>query len=244
MNKIEEEHQAKLRQLDSLKEQQNSFISDSGSDILGNASNKPTTTFVANFDVFDLKNETQTPSDGVANKTAQLSLEDKERLAFQREQTERMKTQSMLVPQVNNSMSTTTKISTEPKNLTNTLINSNLNMFGSALGTTPRPSVNMGPTATPLQQQQFGVFSQTTRPQSSSNLSSLDNITIPNLTRKPQQTLNSMKPSTSYNASLSQPSMINFGMSPSNSLTFGNNNKSTNNSTKQLSQTELEEFLN
>lgn len=229
--------------MDSLKEQQNSFINDSGSDILGTANTAINNNkFVANFDVFDMKNEPQLSSNSVANKAANLTLEDKERLAYQKEQTERMKNQTMLMPQVSNSMIISSQTSTEPKNLTSTLINSNLNMFSSA-GLPARPSINPTPIQFSRQpQQQFAVFNQSTRPQSSNNLSSLDNIAIPNLTKKPQQTLNSMRPVTMSSTSLSQPSMINFGLSPSNSINF--TNKSTNNSTKQLSQTELEEFLN
>ena len=95
LNRIEEEHQAKLRQLDSIKVQQDSFFTapDKSSDT--KSQQQPFDPFKLNE---SLDNNTNQASNADLNKNfSTLSLDEKERLAFQKEQAERLKSEQMLM---------------------------------------------------------------------------------------------------------------------------------------------------
>ncbi|KAI2802790.1 SCY1-like protein 2 [Blomia tropicalis] len=101
LSKIEEEHQAKLQQLDSIKVQQDSFFQQQTNE--NGIKNFPT-----NLDPFDLSSNDQSATSVPIPQNKNLSLEDKERIANQQEQLKR-----------------------QAIDLTSTLINANLNMFPS-----------------------------------------------------------------------------------------------------------------
>lgn len=237
LSKIEEEHQAKLRQLDSIKVQQDSFFTDSNS---VTATNTATNQSSAPFDLFELNQSlsSQKSSPSTEKPVNCMSLDEKQSLAFQREQNERLKNEKPLFEK-----SEPSKVSSQPKDLTSVLINANLNLMSkpvvsqaSSFGdfqnhTTFQPMNNVQPMQI-NNVQPMNNAQQASRP----NLSSLDNLC--NLSQKPsQQTLNSMR--------TCQTSFGNLGpqFSPMSSgiARYG---PQSSQPAKQLSKHELDEFLN
>lgn len=229
LNKVEEDHQSKLQQLDSIKVQQDSFFQ-------SGENNKPISTDPFNFDAVS----TTLPKNG--DGTAVLSLDDKERLAFQKEQQQRLNNEQPLVPQTKPSLMANTKSSSQAKDLTSTLISANLNMlprnqsFTSSSNSMSFANFNSQPIANrPASEHQL-ANSGSSKP----NMSAFDSLIIPNLSQKATgQSLNAMKTDNFTSAS---------SMNANSSLSFPIMNNVSNNqsssSSKQLSKSELEEFLN
>lgn len=247
LNKIEEEHQAKIRQLDSIKVQQDSFFTDQQQQQVNGTGDQKS------FDPFKL-NDTPANNNGdktTVNSHGPLSLDEKERLAFEKEQSERLKMNeqhTMLWMGGNvsaqNSEPLKSSQNSKPlptKDLTDLLINSNLNLMS-------KPSTQSFPTNGQLS----NVFSSfpahqfnqqpPSQQQQKPNYSALDNISIPNIgSKSTPQTLNSMKQSTINHHHHTQ------SLSPIRTMKTMNtvqSNIQSSKSTKQLSKSELEEFLN
>ncbi|XP_017474626.1 PREDICTED: SCY1-like protein 2 [Rhagoletis zephyria] len=233
LSKVEEDHQTKLQQLDSIKVQHDSFFTSS-------ESNKPATSG-ANFDPFNFNSVSAAlPPQNLSNGSASgvLSLGDKERLAFQKEQQQRLNSEQPLIPQTNSSLSNKNS-SNQAKDLTSTLISANLNMlpksssssgFTSNISSTGFANFNTQPIS---HQGSTQLTNNSISSNSKPNMSSLDSLVILNSgqSRITGQSLNAMK------STVGAPSISSFA-----------NNVSTNHqssqSSKQLSKSELEEFLN
>lgn len=233
LSKVEEDHQTKLQQLDSIKVQHDSFFTSS-------ESNKPATSG-ANFDPFNFNSvSAASPPQNLSNGSASgvLSLGDKERLAFQKEQQQRLNNEQPLIPQTNSSLSNKNS-SNQAKDLTSTLISANLNMlpksssssgFTSNISSTGFANFNTQPIS---HQGSTQLTNNSISSNSKPNMSSLDSLVILNSgqSRITGQSLNAMK------STVGAPSISSFA-----------NNVSTNHqssqSSKQLSKSELEEFLN
>lgn len=226
LNKVEEDHQSKLQQLDSIKVQQDSFFQSS-------ENNKPTSTDPFNFDAIS----TALPKNG--DGAAVLSLDDKERLAYQKEQQHRLNNEQPLVPQAKSSLMTNTNSNNQAKDLTSTLISANLNMlprnqsFTSSSNSMSFANFNSQPIVNrQASEQHLTNVNSSSKP----NMSAFDSLVMPNLSQKASgQSLNAMK------------TVNSIGVSSMNASHFMNNNLSSNQSSlssKQLSKSELEEFLN
>ena len=249
LSKVEEEQHIKLEQLNSIKAQQNSLFNSiktsPSADCLSNLTNISSPVVTNN-----------------SNTTA-LSLEEKERLSKQSEQNERLRTQSPLIPQTAKPLQEQSK----PKDLTSTLINSNLSHLSLNSNSRQMPANNMGFsqsfTSPPLNNQlnafpfqsqmqtnsvqypssgfpsmSAPIGQQTIRP----NLSAFDNIVIPDLktstTSQPMRTMNA-------NTTPFLNNSTNMAFNQQNSQTFGPfvDSNSSGKQAKQLSRSELEDFL-
>ncbi|XP_054159114.1 SCY1-like protein 2 [Oppia nitens] len=225
--KVEDEQQIKLQQLNSIKSQQDSLFNST----VNITRKSPTFDSLSSFTI-------TTPGaieHNYSNRSATaLSLEDKERLAKQNEQNERLSSQSTLVPQTAKPVTE----SHQPKDLTSTLMNSNLTNL--SLNSRPQQSFNNSftspmnsqfSTSFPIQTNsvQFPntvtnafhampIQQQTVR----TNMSSFDNLVIPEL-KKPM------------NAQSSQPmgtmTMNPISNSMANNWTTNSNSFVTNNTT-------------
>ena len=124
IGKVEDEQLIKLEQLNSIKNQQQTLFNS------GNNLTKISPS--VSLDGFDGFPDIQLNQNRNVNSSSGLSLEEKERLAREKEQNEILKSQTTLIPQPVKKPETH-----KPKDLTSTLINSNL-------------SKNRGPTDIPL----------------------------------------------------------------------------------------------
>jgi len=235
LDKIEEEHQTKLQQLDSLKVQQDSFFQ-----------NKEVISINSGFNL-----NSNLPEEQNMN-SIKLTLDDKERITFQQEQLRRLNNEGPLLPESRPIESHSSASHQQPKDLTSILINANLGV----LPTSKSVAANMS-SANTFKGLQFGNASQsfptlnaeqnplTNKP----NLSAFDSLVISDLSHKNSpQSLNAMK-QTNTNTSLntSRPMANNFNVSNTNQVNLMGSLYSSNLQTqpaKQLSKTELEEFLN
>lgn len=229
LNKVEEDHQSKLQQLDSIKVQQDSFFQSS-------ENNKSASADPFNFDALS----TVVPKNG--DGAVVLSLDDKERIAFQKEQQQRLNNEQPLVPQTKSSPMGSTNANSQAKDLTSTLISANLNMLPRNQSFTSNSMSFANFNSQPIVNRPASEHLLTNNVNSSKpNMSAFDSLVIPNLSQKATQSLNAMKTVTT----LSSSSSMNTGTSLNASPFL--NNVSTNQSSlssKQLSKSELEEFLN
>lgn len=229
LNKIEEEHQTKLQQLDSLKVRQESFFQNSN-DI------SP----INNFDSINNTTDSTLPKLSNLDNNKSLTLLDKERMAFQQEQLRRMNSEKPLVPETKVSNPATT--SNQTKDLTSTLINHNLHFLQANIKPAQNEYSHLNDTLTKVQYinsnsvQSFHMNQKSSSQlasSSKSNFAAFDSFA--NISQKSTpQSLNSIK--TSSIGPLT-PNINNFA-SP-NMMS-----KNVNQSAKQLSKSELEEFLN
>lgn len=130
VKKVEDEHRVKLEQLNSMKEQQ-SFA------VIKYESAKPANSLMGPSvdDIFAkpvASNSTTTGRAGSHN----LSLQDKERLARERSEAERLRSQPALAPS-NNTKKPITSPNVQSRDLTSSLINSNLSNLSLAPATSP-----------------------------------------------------------------------------------------------------------
>lgn len=244
LSKIEEDHQAKLKQLDSIKVQQDSFFVDqnTGQSLI----NDKQTGSSSLFDPFHLNDDKMNPEELPKNS---LSLDQKERLAFEKEQTERLKNEQLLI--ISPTDSSTPSKSSHITDLTSSLINSNLN---SMTNLTIKPSSlnsNQLSGTFPNNSSANPFFTMNNNNNNNKNKSidfgPLDNIGIPNIgAAKTVQTLNSLKsqsqlmnhPHNTNNRMIGQ--VNSFGLNKS----LINSNPPQSTTTKPLSKNDLEEFLN
>lgn len=243
LSKVEDEHQIKLEQLNSIKVQHQSLFN--------NTQKSPVYEEVSNMSNNSnpmIKN----------NITSPLSLEDKERLAKQKEMNERLKTQSPLLPQNIKQIETS-----KPKDLTSTLISSNISNLSLNSSQTSQtystPSYSMS-YSSPMNSQQnnefksyqtqnntFQPLQQSLRP----NLTAFDKLVIPDLKKpmnsQPMKAMNSMQNSLGNNNWSTNTSIINNNnLMNTNQLQnniFGGFVDSNSKQTKQLSKSEMEDFL-
>lgn len=261
LSKIEEEHQIKLEQLNSIKVQHQSLFNS-----IKTSPTNPTC---------DQSSNITTISSPITNSnTSALSLEDKERLVKQKEQNERLKTQSPLTPQPVKQLETS-----KPKDLTSTLITSNLSNLSlnsrqnSLQQQNYNPSYSMSFTSPTNSQfnNEFNSFQFQPQNQTNSfqtpgqqplrpNLSAFDKLVIPDLKKpmnsqsQPMRTMNtplntlgnSNWVTNTTNTTINNNSMngTQLGFTQQNSY-FGGFVDSTSNSrqAKQLSKSELDDFL-
>ena len=226
LSKIEEEHQSKLQQLDSIKVQHDNFFQNN-------------TDKTGNFDPFNFN--TSVPDslqkNSTINNSNSLSLDDKERIASQKEQLRRLNNEQPLVPQAPKSFSQSNH---KAKDLTSTLINANLNMLPSNSGNSlSNLSSNMDTTRT-VQYSSNLLFNDPPNaqfaPSRKPNLSAFDSLIISDLSQKPTgQSLNALKSSVGISAT---------GPMATNFNAFNQSSISQTKSAKQLSKSELDEFLN
>jgi hypothetical protein len=256
LSKIEEEHQIKLEQLNSIKVQHQSLFNS-----VKTSPTNPT---------YDQLSNTTTISSPITNSnTSALSLEDKERLVKQKEQNERLRTQSPLTPQPVKQLETP-----KPKDLTSTLITSNLsnlslNSRQNSVQQNYNPSYSMSFTS-PMNSQfnnEFNSFQFQPQNQTNSfqtpgqqplrpNLSAFDKLVIPDLKKpmnsqsQPIRTMNT--PLNTLGNSNWTTNTINNNSTNGTQLGFTQQNTyfggfvdSTSNSrqAKQLSKSELDDFL-
>lgn len=222
LSKIEEEHQAKLQQLDSIKVQQDSFFQQQTNE-------NGIKNFSTNSDPFDLSSNDQSATSVPIPQNKNLSLEDKERIANQQEQLKRLNNEQPLFPQTKPNFSTlnTHNNNSQAKDLTSTLINANLNMF---------PSNNVA--SKPMTSSTF-----TSKPQSRINTDVFDSLVTSNINGRVQpQSLNALSKNSSNNSN--QFNSLTMSMNSQPFVNLNTKNSNPNQSTKQLSKTELEEFLN
>jgi hypothetical protein len=258
LSKIEEEHQIKLEQLNSIKVQHQSLFNS-------------TKTSPTNPTYDQLSNITSISSPITNNSnTSALSLEDKERLVKQKEQNERLKTQSPLTPQPVKQLETA-----KPKDLTSTLITSNLSNLSlnsrqnSLQQQNYNPSYSMSFTSPMNSQFNNGFNSFQFQPQNQTNsfqtpvqqplrpnLSAFDKLMIPDLKKptnsqsQPMRTINAPL-NTLGNNNWTTNTTVNNSMngtqlgSTQQNCYFGGFVDSTSNSgqAKQLSKSELDDFL-
>lgn len=227
--KVEEEHQQKLKQLDSIKVQQDSFFSNEQS------TTQPNEQSNFSFDIFDakqIKEESSTIVSDVKKSTNFMSLDEKERAVLQMEQNQRLKNEKPLFEE---KCSLSTSVSSQPKDLTTSLINANLNLMAKS---TNRP-LNEYCLKHP------NLFnSVSTTQQSMPKMAALDNLYIPNLSQKPiNQSLNSMI-SNQTNSFIRPSNTLNNSAFPIGSQPVMYNTANSVRSTKQLTKSELDEFLN
>lgn len=253
MSKVEEEQQIKLEQLNSIKAQQQTLFN----------STRTSPSFDSLSSLANTANTSTAPV--VTNNSISygLSLEDKERLAKQNEQSERLKAQSPLTPQ------TVRPTADKPKDLTSTLINSsltNLSMNSRQIPsnapimnqmnqpfTSPQPFNAFQYPSPPMQnnviQPSMTGFASMSAPQQQPirpNMSAFDSIMIPDLkaSASPQMPMRSMNTSINSMTNMS-PLLSSNAFNQQNSQSFGafvgSNAKPSQ--AKQLSKSELEDFL-
>ena len=238
LNKVEEEHQGKLRQLDSIKVQQDSFLQNQAP-LPSNSTNLQSSSNI--FDAF--QNESSSTTSEVNKDLSFLSLDEKERLANEKEQLKRMTNEAPLQPKVMNERSGTKQEA--PKDLTSSLINSNLNMLNSSTSSNRYSAFQSSPImSTSHSQPNFGAFQQSQTQNATPNYSALDNIMMPGgFNKAPVQSMNAMKnnqqqfQSSNFSAFNSQPMM-----KPNYNINTNSNSSTT--PSKALSKSELDEFLN
>lgn len=236
LSKIEEDHQAKLKQLDSIKVQQDSFFVDqnTGQSLINDKQTEPTL-----FDPFQLNEDKITNIEKLPKNS--LSLDQKERLAFEQEQTERLKNEKLLIISPTDS----TPKSSHITDLTNSLINSNLNTMSNV--SSIKPSLNSNQLPCTFQNNSLANPFLVNK-NKSIDFGPLNSIGVPNIgVAKTAQTLNSLKSQSQLMNNCQQTNNNRIG--PANLVGLNNsllnsNLQSTNTTTKQLSKNELEEFLN
>ena len=249
IGKVEDEQLIKLEQLNSIKNQQQTLFNS------GNNLTKISPS--VSLDGFDGFPDIQLNQNRNVNSSSGLSLEEKERLAREKEQNEILKSQTTLIPQPVKKPETH-----KPKDLTSTLINSNLSNLSlnpsmnlSSMNN-PQSSMSLNYNSNvpsqllnqfqPFQSshQQFNSFNQNIKPSVTSNTSALDNLVIPDLKKSHPQPMKSMI-STSSNSNNSNNSS---GWPPIGSNLMGNQlpnyNSNSTKTTKTLSKSELDDFLN
>ena len=230
LNKIEEDHQTKLQQLDSLKIRQDSLF------ITNNDSTKNN-----NLDYFSLNCDNTTETSNFNN----LTLNDKERIAFQKEQQRRLNAEKPLVPETRTLNSLVNDSSLKAKDLTSTLINKNLNMLPNNLGSM-RNNFSLSNISNPKQYD--NNFNSTNSFQTSlassskkSDLSTFDSFVSSNLS----QNITPKNSAMNLNGTSITNLNSNLNLWPSNNnVLISNNNTQNLPPSKQLSKSELEEFLN
>lgn len=237
LSKVEEEHKSKLQQLDSIKVKQDSFFQ--GTD-------KPTPN--ANFDPFNLNGDTNSFAtlNGESNSnTSCLSLQEKERIATQKDQQRRLNNEAPLIPQPKPLVSGPgATCDGQMKDLTNTLINANLNML---------PNRSIGNDSSKLSNlasfNSISTFSTLSKPPNEQfasikpNMSPFDSLVLPNLSQKgTAQSLNTLKNSSGNGTLLGNSLQSSTLMSTSLNASpmMGHRTQPS----KQLSKSELDEFLN
>ncbi|KAF7490449.1 SCY1-like protein 2 [Sarcoptes scabiei] len=225
LNRIEEEHITKLKQLDSIKIEQDSLVSQSNA-----------------FENFEKGEQISGPNFKADWSSNFLSLDEKEQLAFQQEQSEKFKNEKLLVtspiePISKGQFPVPTSLKNKPKDLTDQLVNSNLDNFiqnkpkiTNLMDTHPN-SVNLFVKSNSIQSSN----EKKTLPNSFDSLKLFDSIP------KISQPMNSFVQSSPMQQSLgSLGMMINTSSTNMPSTTMNQNSVST----KPLSQKELDEFLN
>ena len=248
LTKVEDEQQIKLEQLNSIKTQQqtlfNSTKTSPSFDSLSSFANTSIAPVVANNSI-----------------TYGLTLEDKERLAKQNEQSERLKAQSPLTPQSVKPLGDQHK----PKDLTSTLINSNMSNLSLNSRQTPLNTIpsNLNQSFTSPQFNAFQLQNNVMQPSITGfpisaaqqpirpNMSAFDSIVIPSMksSTSPQMPMRSMNSTMNPMTNNMSP----FGLNPNNMVfnqqnsqsfgAFSSNPVQNQNQAKQLSKSELEDFL-
>jgi len=244
LHKVEEEHQVKLEQLNSIKSQQNTLFNA--------VSNK-----VSPSQSMDAFMTSPDNINSLNSKTTSLSLEDKERIAKQNEQHERLKSQTSLVPQ----QQVKRVESTQPRDLTSTLIGANLAGFtqnhvqNKSVFPTLSASQNdsssqsfqafqsyepLKPVHVPFQPQSTSIINPipiqpSTHSSRTKPTNVFDQIVIPDLknqTRSSSTPMNQLKTSNTMTSSIPAPILL--PSAPSINLTS---------QTKPLSKSDLDDFL-
>uniref|UniRef100_A0A2K5PCI0 SCY1 like pseudokinase 2 n=1 Tax=Cebus imitator TaxID=2715852 RepID=A0A2K5PCI0_CEBIM len=152
LNRLESEHKTKLEQLHIMQEQQKSL--DIGNQM--NVSEETKVTNIGNQQIDKVFNnigadlltgsESENKEDGLQNihKRASLTLEEKQKLAKEQEQAQKLKSQQPLKPQVHTPIATVK----QTKDLTDTLMD-NMSSLTSLSVSTPKPSASSTFTSVP-----------------------------------------------------------------------------------------------
>lgn len=239
LSKVEEEHQSKLQQLDSIKVKQDSFFQGTDKSVSN-----------SNFDPFNLNGDTNSIATLNGESTSNsncLSLQEKERIATQKEQQRRLNNETPLIPQPKPLVrGSGTTCDGQTKDLTNTLINANLNML---------PNRSIGNDSSKLSNlasyNSISTFSALSKPPNEQfasikpNMSPFDSLVLPNLSQKgTAQSLNTLKNSGGNGIRLGNSLQSSTLISTSLNASPLMGHRAQTQPSKQLSKSELDEFLN
>lgn len=235
LHRVETEHRTKIEQLNSIKNESHDFDlrSKENPAPLVLSGKSPTTEIEASFSNLHFDNNFGTTApefsaSSILGSSSKLSLADKQRFVAQQEMCQRMQAQSPIIP-VAISMKTPTK----PKDLTSTLIESNLNQMKSSTSwqatknATGSSNYNNLQSPTNVWQPTHTRKTEVTPP---TNLQSLNIIAFPLNETTKKLPMNQMQSATQI-----QPRMINTIMDSN----FNNESQGT----KMLSQDDIMDLL-
>lgn len=240
LQRVETEHRSKLEQLNSIKNDSKdmdlNFQASTGP-LVPSAVKSPSNDIDKTFSNLGLDNyldntfQDAATARAVPQSLSNLSLADKQRIVAQQEMSQRMQTQSSPITPV----ATQVKLPTKPKDLTATLIESNLSQIKSPTSP-PTPQTWSTTTNTTTGWNNFGQFQAAPTnawqqvPKTASNLNSLNSL----LPQKEKIPMNQMQ-------------LTSMALPPLNSIGLINSNNNVTNGnqqgTKTLSQADIMDLL-
>lgn len=236
INRVEGEHRTKLEQLENVKKETNALKHSASSQFPANVSSPVKDNaseafadlgleqFLNDMDESSNQPTASAASMSISSSNSSLSLHDKQRLTQQQEQNQRLQTQHPIAPKA-----APLKVANKPKDLSNSLLDNNLNQLKLSHNTAPMNNNWFGATSNPTSSWGNSSTNQQKSSKKNDDWGAFDDL----MPKKEKVPMNLMK------NSQSQPSGFVQSSGTNNSFGGLNNRKTAN----ELSADDIMEFL-